>query len=95
MKHFNKLSPALLERLALLSEECAEVCMIVGKIIRHGYNSYNPDTNECNANLIEQEIGDLFAAIELLEKSDEISMKRIMIHKEGKLERVKQYLHHN
>lgn len=34
---FNGLSPAEVERLALLAEECGEVIQTVGKILRHGY----------------------------------------------------------
>ncbi len=41
--HFNRLTPAEAERLAMLAEEAAEVIQIVGKILRHGYASYHPD----------------------------------------------------
>lgn len=43
MDHFNGLSPAQAERLAMLAEECGEVIQAVGKILRHGYDSYHPD----------------------------------------------------
>ncbi|MGR3524882.1 MAG: hypothetical protein ACU0CT_02645 [Paracoccaceae bacterium] len=42
MAHFNNLTPAEAERLAMLAEECAEVIQVVGKILRHGYDSYHP-----------------------------------------------------
>ena len=42
-EHFNKLTPAEDERLAMLAEECAEVIQIVSKIQRHGYDSWHPD----------------------------------------------------
>ena len=45
MEHFNKLTPAEAERLAMLAEECGEVVQIVGKILRHGYDSQHPDGN--------------------------------------------------
>ena len=41
--HFNGLTPAEAERLAMLAEEAAEVIQAVGKILRHGYASYHPD----------------------------------------------------
>ena len=41
--HFNRLTPAEAERLAMLAEEAAEVIQVVGKILRHGYASYHPD----------------------------------------------------
>lgn len=42
-QHFNRLTPAQAERLAMLAEECGEVIQIVGKILRHGYDSWHPD----------------------------------------------------
>lgn len=41
-EHFNGLTPAELERLAYLNEELHEVGQIIGKILRHGYESYDP-----------------------------------------------------
>lgn len=41
--HFNRLTPAQAERLAMLAEECGEVIQVVGKILRHGYDIYHPD----------------------------------------------------
>lgn len=59
----NKLTPAQAERLAILAEECAEVIVIVGKILRHGYDSYDPTQPELgrptNKALLAYEIGDL------------------------------------
>src|SRR5579872_899269 len=37
-----RLTPAQIERLALLAEECGEVMQAVSKILRHGYESRNP-----------------------------------------------------
>lgn len=31
------------ERLAMLAEEAGKIVQIVGKILRHGYESYHPD----------------------------------------------------
>ena len=39
---FNGLSDAELELLAVLFEDCSEVIHIIGKIIRHGYESTDP-----------------------------------------------------
>jgi hypothetical protein len=38
---FNQLTDAEAERLALLAEECGEVVQVIGKILRHGYESYD------------------------------------------------------
>lgn len=60
--HFNGLTPAQAERLAMLAEECAEVIQIVGKILRHGYDSYNPlDPNTPNRRLLEKEVIDVLS----------------------------------
>ena len=60
--HFNQLTPAQAERLAMLAEECAEVIQVVGKILRHGYDSYHPENRTfSNRDLLHQELTDLFA----------------------------------
>lgn len=95
-KHFNKLTPAQDERLAILAEECAEVIQIIAKIQRHGYDSYNPfDENKTtNLELLCKEIGHVKNAILMLtSKSDipEIPIHMAMIEK---AKNIKQYLHH-
>ena len=63
--HFNKLTPAEAERLAMLAEECGEVIQIIGKILLHGYNSYHPDNvNVSNRDLLRNEIIDVSGIIE-------------------------------
>lgn len=65
--HFNNLSPAEAERLAMLAEECAEVIQVVGKILRHGYESYHPDKPETtNRDLLTEELSDLYAVTEMM-----------------------------
>lgn len=61
-EHFNQLTPAQAERLAMLAEECAEVIQVVGKILRHGYDNYHPENRTfSNRDLLHQELTDLFA----------------------------------
>lgn len=64
-ENFNKLTPAETERLAYLAEECGEVIQIVGKILRHGYESHNPfdplKTN--NRLLLQNELTNVLQAI--------------------------------
>ncbi len=96
-KHFNKLTPAEAERLALLVEECAEVIQIVGKILRHGYESYNPgDKNRVtNRNLLERELGDLGEIVRLIgEESGDLDITKIAEWQLCKQESMKRYLHH-
>ena len=60
--HFNGLTPAQAERLAMLIEECGEVIHIAGKILRHGYDSYHPaDRTVTNRELLGRELTDLYA----------------------------------
>lgn len=92
----NKLSPAELERLAILSEELGEAQQIIGKIIRHGFESSNPfDPNlVINRNLLEKEIGDIQFAINLMIKANDLSAGKIDHYKSLKKEKIKKYLHH-
>ena len=94
MENFNKLSPAEDERLAILMEECAEVIQVIGKILRHGYDSRHPDGGPTNRESLCNEIGDIFAALELMEKSSDVSPIEIMEFKNEKLKKIGKYLHH-
>lgn len=49
-RHFNGLTPAQQERLVMLAEECGEVIQAVTKILRHGYDSCNPYSQNCETN---------------------------------------------
>lgn len=64
----NKLTMSELERLAILSEECGEVIQVIGKIMRHGYNSWHPNSpNETNRDLLQKELEDLASVIWAME----------------------------
>jgi NTP pyrophosphatase (non-canonical NTP hydrolase) len=71
--HFNGLTPAQAERLAMLAEEAGEIVQIVGKILRHGYDSYHPnDPYNNNKALLEKELAD-FAAVETMLEQDGVA----------------------
>lgn len=98
MKKFsNGLTPAEAERLALLVEECAEVQQIAMKILRHGYESYNPTipNSPTNRDDIQKEIGHLQFAIELMVDKDDIIQSHCIISKDNKQETIQKWLHHN
>lgn len=86
-----------LERLAILAEECAEVVQIVNKIIRHGYNCYNPfdEKRTTNRELLEKEIGDVEFIISLMKKKLDIDSEKISVAKIRKSLTIKRYLHYN
>lgn len=72
-----QLTQPQIERFGILSEECGEVVQVCGKIFRHGLDSTNPLTNESNKDLLEKELGDIFAAVALLEQNNEVSTQKI------------------
>ena len=94
MNHFNKLDPAEAERLALLMEECGEVVQVIGKILRHGYESHHPDGGESNRILLHNELGDLKCATDFMIAEGDLVRSIIEECAEAKSERVGKYLHH-
>lgn len=62
------LTPAENERVALIAEECGEVVQVVGKILRHGLESWNPVNadHRTNRQLLEVEIGHVLTATDML-----------------------------
>ena len=71
---FNGLTPAQAERLAMLAEEAAEVIQIVGKILRHGLDSYPPGKPYLvNTLLLEKELCDFDAVRRLMTHEGDIN----------------------
>lgn len=94
-EHFNKLTEPELERLSLLAEECAEVIQVIGKILRHGYESYSPFDEAMTSNraLLEKEVGHVQCAVALMAVHD-ICGSKINNSAEEKAKSVRRYLHH-
>lgn len=95
MTFSNNLTPAETERLAILAEECSEVIQVVGKILRHGYYSFHPTTKETNIELLEQELGDVQAAIGLMTSRGDVNDFNIYLNIGKKVDRMQKYLHHS
>lgn len=57
------LSKRQMEALWVLQEECAEVIQAAAKVLRHGYESVYPENGPTNRTKLEQELGDLQAAV--------------------------------
>lgn len=94
-QHFNKLTPAEAERLALLAEECAEVVQIVGKILRHGYQSHHPENpTQSNKSTLTKECGDVLAAVALMVANGDMTTNSLMYWQNTKLGKVGYWLHH-
>jgi NTP pyrophosphatase (non-canonical NTP hydrolase) len=63
MNNVNGLTAAEAERLTMLAEECAEVIQAVSKILRHGYESRNPDleNSPTNREHLDKEVLDFYS----------------------------------
>lgn len=72
-EHFNQLTPAQAERLAMLSEEAGEIVQIVGKILRHGYASCHPNGGPTNRNSLERELADLLSVCMAMGDAEDIA----------------------
>ena len=93
---FNKLTSSEAERLTLLMEECGEVIQAIGKIFRHGYESYHPD-HHCtytNRKDLEKECGHVRHSIIRLCEAGDLEKKSIHDEAEKKSISVVKYLHH-
>lgn len=88
------LSPAQLEALALLSEECGEVVAIIGKALRHGLDSCHPDGGESNRDAISREAGQVIAAIYIAIGAGALNVVELDNGIRDKWQKVGQYLHH-
>lgn len=95
MEHFNKLTPAEAERLAILAEECSEVIKVICKIQRHGYDSVDPTGREpgTNREQLARELGDASAAGERLMIAGDIDDEVAWAQLNKKLTS-QAYLHH-
>jgi NTP pyrophosphatase (non-canonical NTP hydrolase) len=97
-KHFNGLTPAEAERLAVLMEEMAEASQIIGKILRHGYASRNPHDHSggarSNREMLEQELGDVRHAMILLCDANDLSKDAIHERAKAKVWLSAKWMHH-
>lgn len=94
--NFNELTPAETERLGILSEEMAEVIQVIGKILRHGYESHNPlDENSLsNRENLEKEIGDVELAIYMMAEAADVYRNNIDKARIKKGKKIGMWLHH-
>jgi NTP pyrophosphatase (non-canonical NTP hydrolase) len=95
-EHFNGLTEAEAERLALLAEECAEVIQAVTKIQRHGYESRNPDLpmSPSNRANLAKELGHVMHALGRMVDEDDLTSEAVNLSKHEKFHKIAKYLHH-
>lgn len=82
------MTPAELERIAYLMEECGEVIHVCGKILRHGYDACHPDGGPDNRALLENELVDVQTAIWLMDKAGDV--EKMPVSKN----RINKYMHY-
>lgn len=92
----NELTDAEIERLAILAEEMGEAQQAIGKILRHGYESYNPDDSNGRTNRreLERELGDVVAAMELMTITRDVNDASIDQFAVDKMLKILKYSHH-
>lgn len=80
------------EIILIMSEECAEVAKEVSKIMRFGPDQIKPGKEKTNIQVLEEELGDLLAMIELLvDKDVGVTNKGLELAKKAKFEKLKQW----
>jgi NTP pyrophosphatase (non-canonical NTP hydrolase) len=77
------------EVLDILQEECAEVIQAVSKINRFGLDNIKPGKPKTNREHLEEEIGDLYAMINILQELNIVSWSNIEQAAEAKVEKLK------
>jgi len=79
------------EIMSILQEECSEVIQAVSKINRFGIDNYKPGKPKTNREHLEEELGDLLAMVDLLEKDGIISKDKMENAKKAKFEKLKKW----
>lgn len=80
------------EIILILSEECAEVAKEVSKIMRFGPDQIKPGKDKTNIQVLEEELGDLLAMVELLtDKNIGVSKQGLNKAKKAKFEKLKKW----
>jgi hypothetical protein len=94
---FNGLSNAQAELLDMLAEEAAEIGVAIGKIKRHGYDSYHPNRvfkSATNRTDLEKEIGDLIGIMRRIVSNGDLNGDLIEVSAALKWVRAKKFTHH-
>jgi len=77
------------EVMDILQEECAEVIQAVSKISRFGIDNYKPGKPKTNRQHLEEELGDVIAMIDILQRMEIVSWTNIEVAKIAKIEKLK------
>lgn len=77
------------EVMDILQEECAEVIQAVSKISRFGIDNFKPGKPKTNRQHLEEELGDVMAMIDILQRMDIVSWANIEAAQVAKIEKLK------
>ena len=77
------------EALGILQEECAEVIVEVSKCNRFGLDSHHYKTGLKHSTMLEIEIGDMLALVDILVEQGVLDLDGLAIAKENKREKLK------
>jgi NTP pyrophosphatase (non-canonical NTP hydrolase) len=77
------------EVMDILQEECAEVIQAVSKISRFGLDNFKPGKPKTNRQHLEEELGDMLAMIDILQRMEIVSWTNIEVAKIAKIEKLK------
>jgi NTP pyrophosphatase (non-canonical NTP hydrolase) len=79
------------EAMDILQEECAEVIQAVSKCRRFGLDNVKPGKDRTNLQCLEEEIGDLFAMVDILVEQCILSKECIEAANQAKKEKLKKW----
>lgn len=79
------------ETLDILQEECAEVIVEVSKCRRFGMDSTHYKTNLKHSAMLENEIGDVLAMVDILLEQGVLSQSSLDIAKQNKKDKLKKW----
>lgn len=80
------------EILLILQEECAEVTQAVSKCLRFGPDQMKPNKPMTNIQMLEEELGDLLAMVELITDNNVgITIEGLDIAKKNKFKKLKKW----
>jgi NTP pyrophosphatase (non-canonical NTP hydrolase) len=79
------------ETLDILQEECAEVIVEVSKCRRFGMDNTHYKTGLKHSTMLENEIGDVLAMVDILIERNILTQENLNIAKQRKKEKLKQW----
>ena len=83
------------EVLLILQEECAEVTQAISKCFRFGPDQMKPGKDRTNVNMLEEEIGDLLAMVDILLINNMVNWGNLHRAKRAKIEKLKKLFESN